>query len=143
MARFWFGMGCLAVGLAVAAGAFGAHALKQRLAADLLAVFDTGVRYQMLHGLGLVALALAMDRWGGAVFQWAGWLWLAGILLFSGSLYALSLTGVRGLGAVTPPGGRMLSAGMGVAGLGGLAEAGLIAGPGVGSGAVPGQALSF
>ncbi len=104
MARFWFGMGCLMVGLAVAAGAFGAHGLKQRLSADLLAVFETGVRYQILHGLGLVALALAMDRWGGAVFQWAGWLWLAGILLFSGSLYALSLTGVRSLGAVTPLG---------------------------------------
>ena len=114
MARFWFGMGCLAVGLAVAAGAFGAHALKQRLSAELLAVFDTGVRYQMLHGLGLAALALAMDRWGGAVFQWAGWLWLAGIVLFSGSLYALSLTGIRSLGAVTPLGGLCFLLGWGL-----------------------------
>ena len=104
MARFWFGMGCLLAGLAVAAGAFGAHVLKQRLSADLLAAFETGVRYQMFHALALVVLALAMDRWGGVTLQWAGGLWLAGILLFSGSLYALSLTGVRGLGAVTPLG---------------------------------------
>lgn len=114
MTRFWFGMGCLVVGLAVAAGAFGAHALKQRLSAELLAVFDTGVRYQMLHGLGLAALALAMDRWSGVVFQWTGWLWLAGIVLFSGSLYALSLTGIRSLGAVTPLGGLCFLLGWGL-----------------------------
>ncbi len=105
MAKFWFGMGCLMAGLAVAAGAFGAHALKQRLSADLLAVFETGVRYQMFHALGLMALALAMDRWVAPSFQWAGGFWLAGILLFSGSLYALCLTGARSLGAVTPLGG--------------------------------------
>ena len=114
MARFWFGMGCLLAGLAVAAGAFGAHVLKQRLSADLLAAFETGVRYQMFHALALVVLALAMDRWGGVTFQWAGGLWLAGILLFSGSLYALSLTGIRGLGAVTPLGGLCFLLGWGL-----------------------------
>ena len=114
MARFWFGMGCLLAGLAVAAGAFGAHVLKQRLSADLLAAFETGVRYQMFHALALVVLALAMDRWGGVTLQWAGGLWLAGILLFSGSLYALSLTGVRGLGAVTPLGGLCFLLGWGL-----------------------------
>ena len=105
MAKFWFGMGCLMAGLAVAAGAFGAHALKQRLSADLLAVFETGVRYQMFHALGLMVLALAIDRWANLSFQWVGGFWLGGILLFSGSLYALCLTGVRSLGAVTPFGG--------------------------------------
>ena len=114
MPRFWFGMGCLMVGLAVAAGAFGAHVLKQRLSADLLEIFEIGARYQVYHGLGLVALALAMDRWGGAVFQWTGGLWLAGIVLFSGSLYALSLTGVRGLGAITPLGGLCFLVGWGL-----------------------------
>ena len=114
MARFWFGMGCLLAGLAVAVGAFGAHVLKQRLSADLLAAFETGVRYQMFHALALVVLALAMDRWGGVTLQWAGGLWLAGILLFSGSLYALSLTGVRGLGAVTPLGGLCFLLGWGL-----------------------------
>ena len=69
MARFWFGMGCLLAGLAVAAGAFGAHVLKQRLSADLLAAFETGARYQMFHALALVVLALAMDRWGGVTFS--------------------------------------------------------------------------
>ena len=116
MPRFWFGMGCLLAGLAVAAGAFGAHVLKQRLSADLLAAFETGARYQMFHALALVVLALAMDRfrWGGVTLQWAGGLWLAGILLFSGSLYALSLTGVRGLGAVTPLGGLCFLLGWGL-----------------------------
>jgi uncharacterized membrane protein YgdD (TMEM256/DUF423 family) len=107
-------MGCLLAGLAVAVGAFGAHVLKQRLSADLLAAFETGVRYQMFHALALVVLALAMDRWGGVTLQWAGGLWLAGILLFSGSLYALSLTGVRGLGAVTPLGGLCFLLGWGL-----------------------------
>jgi uncharacterized membrane protein YgdD (TMEM256/DUF423 family) len=114
MAKFWFGMGCLLAGLAVAAGAFGAHALKQRLSTDLLAVFETGVRYQMYHALALVVLALAMDRWSNPGLQWTAGLWLSGIVLFSGSLYALSLTGVRGLGAVTPLGGLCFLLGWGL-----------------------------
>jgi uncharacterized membrane protein YgdD (TMEM256/DUF423 family) len=105
MLKFWFVLGCLMAGLGVAAGAFGAHALKQRLAPDLLAVFETGVRYQMYHALGLLAVAFASDRWRGVNFNPAGWLFLIGIILFSGSLYALCLTGVRVLGAITPLGG--------------------------------------
>jgi len=105
MLKFWFVLGCFMAGLGVAAGAFGAHALKQRLAPDLLAVFETGVRYQMYHALGLLAVALASDRWPGMNFNPAGWLFLIGIILFSGSLYALCLTGMRALGAITPLGG--------------------------------------
>ena len=114
MARFWFGMGCLMVGLSVAADAFGAHVLKQHLSTHLLAVFETGARYQMIHGLALVVLALAMNRWSGFGLRWAAGLWLVGILLFSGSLYALSLTGILGLGIVTPLGGLCFLLGWGL-----------------------------
>jgi uncharacterized membrane protein YgdD (TMEM256/DUF423 family) len=89
----------------VAAGAFGAHALRNRLTADLLAVFETAVRYQMYHALALLAVALAYDRWGAAPLVWSGWLFVAGTVIFSGSLYLLSLTGARWWGAVTPIGG--------------------------------------
>src|SRR5262245_51549401 len=105
MFKFWFGLGCFMAGLGVGACAFGAHALKQRLAPDLLVVFETGVRYQMYHALGLLALALSSDRWSGLNLNLAGWLFLVGIILFCGSLYALCLTGVRAFGAVTPLGG--------------------------------------
>jgi uncharacterized membrane protein YgdD (TMEM256/DUF423 family) len=105
MLKFWFVVGCVLAGLGVAAGAFGAHALKQRLPTDLLVVFETGVRYQMYHAFGLMALSLAADRWPNGNFQLAGWLLLTGIFLFSGSLYALCLSGIRSLGAVTPIGG--------------------------------------
>ena len=105
MVRFWLDAGSLLAGLAVAAGAFGAHGLKTRLPADLLLVFETAVRYQMYHALGLLAVAFATDRWPDGNFQAAGWLMLAGVILFSGSLYALCLTGVRALGAITPFGG--------------------------------------
>lgn len=103
VARLWFGLGALNAFLAVAAGAFGAHALKARLTPDMLAVFETGARYQMYHALGLLAVGalVALGRSTGAV----GWLMLAGIVLFSGSLYALALTQVRVLGAITPLGG--------------------------------------
>jgi uncharacterized membrane protein YgdD (TMEM256/DUF423 family) len=111
MVRFWLVVGSLLAGLAVAAGAFGAHGLKTRLPADLLLVFETAVRYQMYHALGLLVVAFAMDRWPDGTFQVAGWLMLAGIILFSGSLYALCLTGVRALGAITPFGGLCFLAG--------------------------------
>ena len=91
--------------LGVALGAFGAHALKTGLAPEMLAVFETGVRYQMYHAFALVAAAWACDRWQMRVFAVAGWLFVAGIAVFSGSLYLLALTGVRGLGAITPVGG--------------------------------------
>jgi uncharacterized membrane protein YgdD (TMEM256/DUF423 family) len=105
MDRLFFTLGALSAGLAVALGAFGAHALKVRLDADLLAVFETGVRYQMFHAFALLAVAWACTRWPGSVMNASGWLFVAGTLLFSGSLYALSLSGVRGLGAITPLGG--------------------------------------
>jgi len=95
----------------VAAGAFGAHALKAHLDADALAVFDTAARYQMLHALALLGSAWASQQWPGRAARTSGVLFSAGIVLFSGSLYALSLTGVRGLGAITPIGGLLLMLG--------------------------------
>ena len=94
-------MGFVGVGL----GAFGAHALKGRLSPEMLAVFETGVRYQMYHALALLATAALMSRSEGRAVIVAGWSFTAGILIFSGSLYALALTGVTILGAVTPIGG--------------------------------------
>jgi uncharacterized membrane protein YgdD (TMEM256/DUF423 family) len=105
MDRLFFGLGAASAFIAVAAGAFGAHALRARLSPDLLAAFETGARYQMYHALALVAAAWAGARWPGSLTQWAGWLFVVGTLLFSGSLYALALSGVRWLGAVTPFGG--------------------------------------
>jgi uncharacterized membrane protein YgdD (TMEM256/DUF423 family) len=103
--RLFVLLGALSGGIAVAAGAFGAHALKARLAPDLLAVFDTAARYQLAHALALLAVAWACAQWPSAALRWAGACFLAGTVLFSGSLYLLALTGVRGLGAVTPFGG--------------------------------------
>ncbi len=97
--------GAISAFVGVAAGAFGAHSLHARISPDLLEVFDTGVRYQMLHALALVALAALAGRWPNGAWGAAGWLFVAGTVLFSGSLYALALTGIRWLGAVTPFGG--------------------------------------
>lgn len=96
---------------AVALGAFGAHALRNRVPADLLVTFETGVRYHMYHALGLLACAWALDRWPSPQIGWAGWLFVAGIVLFSGSLYLFALTGARWWGAVTPLGGIAFLAG--------------------------------
>jgi uncharacterized membrane protein YgdD (TMEM256/DUF423 family) len=111
MDRAFFIMGAVLAALGVAAGAFGAHALRGRLTPDLLNVFETGVRYQLIHALGLLAVAWASARWPGRATNMAGWLFLAGIVLFSGSLYALSMSGVRALGAITPLGGVAFIAG--------------------------------
>jgi uncharacterized membrane protein YgdD (TMEM256/DUF423 family) len=111
MARTFWWLGCVFGLLAVAAGAFGAHALRARLPADLLAVFETGARYQMYHALALLAVALVAARAPSSMAAAAGWLFCAGIVLFSGSLYALALTGIRVLGAVTPLGGLCFLAG--------------------------------
>jgi len=113
MERTFLALGALSAAISVAAGAFGAHALRARLAPDLLAIFETGARYQMYHALALVAAAWAASRGPAAAgaAAWAGGLFLAGTLLFSGSLYALALTGVRALGAVTPFGGVAFLAG--------------------------------
>jgi len=109
--RVFFSLGSASAFLAVAAGAFGAHGLRARLAPDLLAVFETAARYQMYHALALLAVAWAASRWPGALPQWAGWLFVAGTVLFSGSLYLLALSGVRWLGAITPLGGAAFLAG--------------------------------
>jgi len=113
MDRLFFLLGSLSAGSAVALGAFGAHALKARLSPEMLAVYETGVRYQMFHALALLAVAWAATRWPGPAMTAGGWLMVAGTVLFSGSLYALSLTGVRGLGAVTPLGGAAWLVGWG------------------------------
>jgi uncharacterized membrane protein YgdD (TMEM256/DUF423 family) len=105
-------IGAAAAGfLGVAFGAFGAHALRTRLSPDMLAVFETGVRYQMYHAFAIFAAAWAWARWPRRVFGVAGVLFLTGIVVFSGSLYLLALTGDRWLGAITPLGGVALLAG--------------------------------
>lgn len=103
--RVFFVIGSLSAFLAVTLGAFGAHGLKNRLTPEMLAVFETGVRYQMYHALALLAVAWACTRWPGAVVNASGWLFVAGTVIFSGSLYVLALSGVRWLGAITPVGG--------------------------------------
>lgn len=99
-------------GLGVVLGAFGAHALRDRLSQEMLAVFETGVRYQMYHALALMAVAVLVVKLpGSSMPAIAGWLFVAGIVLFSGSLYALTLTGQRWMGAITPLGGVAFVAG--------------------------------
>jgi uncharacterized membrane protein YgdD (TMEM256/DUF423 family) len=105
MERLFFAIGALSAFVGVAAGAFGAHGLKSRLDADMLAVFETGVRYQMYHSFALLAVAWAATRWPGTAVTAAGWCFVAGIVIFSGSLYVLSLAGLRWMGAITPLGG--------------------------------------
>lgn len=107
----WFALGSGACGLAVAIGAFAAHGLKSRISAEMLAVFETGVRYHLIHGLALLAVAWADDRWSCRWIGAAGWAFTLGILVFSGSLYLLATTGVRWLGAITPLGGVAFLAG--------------------------------
>jgi uncharacterized membrane protein YgdD (TMEM256/DUF423 family) len=107
-------IGALSGCLAVAAGAFGAHALRDRLSADMLSVFQTGVTYQMYHALALVGLGILLARFSTDGSVWlsaSAWLFVAGTLLFSGSLYALALSGTTWLGAITPLGGLAFLAG--------------------------------
>ena len=108
MDRVFLSVGGLSGCLAVAAGAFGAHALRDRVPADLLDVFQTGATYQMYHALALVAVGMLMARFSSDGSAWltaSGWLFLAGSILFSGSLYLLALSGTTWLGAITPLGG--------------------------------------
>ena len=99
-------------GLAVALGAFGAHALDGRIESSLITVYETGVRYHFYHAFGLIAVALAVTQWPESSLPTvAGWLFLIGIILFSGSLYVLALSGIRWLGAITPLGGVAFIAG--------------------------------
>ena len=111
MERFFVIAGSLAALAAVALGAFGAHALKAQLAAPVLATFEVAVRYQMYHALALIAVAWVHVQWPGPLVLAAGWLFLAGIVVFSGSLYLLTLLGPTWLGAVTPFGGAAMIAG--------------------------------
>jgi len=105
MDRFFAVAGAASAFIAVAAGAFGAHALRHRIAADLMSVFETGARYQMYHALALLLVAWGTARWSNGAIELAGWCFIAGTLLFSGSLYVLALSGMRWMGAVTPLGG--------------------------------------
>jgi uncharacterized membrane protein YgdD (TMEM256/DUF423 family) len=100
--------------LSVGFGAFAAHGLRARLSDDALSAFETGARYQMYHALALFAVAYAAQRWGAGLASVAGFLFLCGVVLFSGSLYALSISGVRALGLITPFGGLAFLAGWAV-----------------------------
>jgi len=111
MDRLFFVVGSLFGFLGVVLGAFGAHALKGHLGADQLMVFEVGVRYQMYHAFALLAAAWAHKKWPGIILRASGWLFIVGTVLFSGSLYALSLSGVRWLGVITPFGGLAFVAG--------------------------------
>jgi len=105
MSSTWFGIGAVAAALGVGLGAFGAHGLKARVSPEMLAVFETAVRYHLIHALGLLAVGWAAGRWPGSWTHAAGFLMTCGILVFCGSLYLMTLTGMRWLGAVTPLGG--------------------------------------
>lgn len=112
MPNLFIAVGSVAAALAVVLGAFGAHALKGRLAPDLLAVYHTAVQYHFYHALGLILIGLAAGQIAGSAWlKAAGWTMLAGIVLFSGSLYGLAVTGQRALGAITPVGGLAFIAG--------------------------------
>lgn len=111
MERRWFVIGCVLAAVAVAAGAFGAHGLRPVLTEDMLSNWETAARYQTYHALALVGLGIAGERLGARWAAAAGWLFVAGVALFSGSLYVMALTGIRALGAVTPFGGVAFIAG--------------------------------
>lgn len=103
--RFFFISASFLAFLSVALGAFASHALKNRISVEMLNIFEVGVRYQMYHALALFAVVWAMHHWQNTVFMLSGIFFLAGIILFSGSLYILTLTGIRWFGMITPLGG--------------------------------------
>lgn len=111
--KIFVALGAVFGGLGVAAGAFGAHAMRDQLEPRMLEAFETAVRYQMYHALALLAVAWIYQQTQAQAAQVAGWAFVVGILLFSGSIYAMAFTGVRGLGAITPVGGLALLAGWG------------------------------
>ncbi len=105
-AKIFLTLGALAGLIGVAFGAFGAHALKAKLSPELLVTWQTAVQYQFWHALGLLLVGVLVFHWPASdLLKWSGWLMLAGIVLFSGSLYLLALTGARWLGPITPIGG--------------------------------------
>ncbi len=105
MDRIFFLSGAISAFLGVSLGAFAAHALKTRLSTEMFNIFEVGVRYHMYHALALLAVAWACGRWPGSLTNMSGWLFIIGTVIFSGSLYILSLTDLRWLGAITPLGG--------------------------------------
>jgi len=112
--RLFFVTGSILAGVAVAAGAFGAHGLKGRIEPQLLEAFATGAGYLMTHALGLLAVAWGVTRWPQARLELGGWLIASGAIVFSASLFLMALTGARWLGAVTPIGGVLMIAGWAV-----------------------------
>ncbi|BAY33040.1 hypothetical protein NIES37_06260 [Tolypothrix tenuis PCC 7101] len=115
MTQIFLSIAAILGGLSVAGGAFGAHALREKISERSLEIFDTGTRYQMYHALALLVVALLLSRTESppATLVASGWLFIIGIAIFSGSLYALSLTGVKSLGAIAPIGGAAFIAGWG------------------------------
>ncbi|MBE0585794.1 MAG: DUF423 domain-containing protein [Desulfofustis sp.] len=111
MGRIFFTIGALSAFIGIAAGAFGAHGLKSKLSPEMLTVFEVGVRYQMYHAFALIAAAWALSKWPSPLVTTGGWLFVIGTLIFSGSLYLLSISGVKWLGAITPLGGLAFLAG--------------------------------
>ena len=115
MTQFFLSIAAIFGGLSVAGGAFGAHALREKISERSLEIFDTGARYQMYHALALLLVAMLMSRLENppTTLLVSGWLFIIGVVIFSGSLYALSLTGIKSLGAVAPLGGLALMLGWG------------------------------
>ncbi|MCM3131532.1 DUF423 domain-containing protein [Paenibacillus polysaccharolyticus] len=112
MQRRWMMLGAILTMLSVAIGAFGAHMLKDRIGASAIATYETGVQYHMIHALGLLIVGLTAGQLGASTkLQWAARLLFAGIIIFSGSLYILSISGIKILGAITPIGGVAFIAG--------------------------------
>ena len=120
MDRTFLLVGALAGFVGVALGAFGAHGLRTRLSTEMLAVFETGVRYQMYHALASLLVGLMMSPMGGWAIHTAGWAFVIGIVVFSGSLYLLALTGTTMFGAITPIGGLAFLVGWGLLLIAGL-----------------------
>ncbi|WP_342348132.1 DUF423 domain-containing protein [uncultured Nitrospira sp.] len=114
MARPILMSGALMALFGVAIGAFGAHGLKSFLSEQMLAAFETGVRYHLIHALGMISAGLSLAYVPLRQFKWAGWAFFLGVVLFSGSLYVMSISGVRGLGIVTPFGGLCFIVGWGL-----------------------------
>ena len=111
MERVFFIIGALSAFIGVAAGAFGAHGLKTRIGPEMLSVFEVGVRYQMYHAFALIVTAWVLTKWPSMPVTAGGWLFVIGTILFSGSLYLLSVSGIRWFGAITPFGGVAFLAG--------------------------------
>ena len=113
MTQFFLTIAAIFGGLSVAGGAFGAHALREKISERSLEIFDTGARYQMYHALALLLVAMLMSSLDSppTTLLVSGWLFIIGVVIFSGSLYAISLTGIKSLGAVAPLGGLALMLG--------------------------------